>query len=865
VAPPPSTPATGWPPLAWLGPLREPSGYADEGRAFLLAADRAGWAVAARSLDAYREDAGPPPWQRAAVERALARPLPASAVAVHHLVGGGGAPQRPDGPCVARTMFETDGLPAAWRASLLAFDEVWVPTEFNRESFERGGLPAESLHVLPQTLDFDLFAPGAAPLDLFTGREHERRGAVFLSSFDFTDRKGWDVLLEAWARAFAPGDDACLVLKCLALHVPEAELRARIDARLRGRRTAPVVLFTRLLRTEELPRLYAAADAFVLASRGEGWGRPSMEALAMGLPTIGTRCSGHLAFMHDGNSFLVDGRYVPVPDGAQGHTDLYRGHRWFEPDPDSLAAALQEVARDPDGARARAATARAELRDRFGPGPVAARLAELAEGALARWEERRTRPLACVWRGDFGSGQSLGIVNGRLTAALERGGHRVERRAPEAEAAPAGVPGVAQQWPPRFEPPSEGPFVLYQPWEFGCVPAAWVEPIRRSVDEVWVPSTAAREAFLAAGIGPELVHVVPNGVDLDRFRPDGPAHPLPPAATTFLYVGGTIWRKGVDLLLAAYADAFTEADDVLLVVKSFGSGTSYRQGSADAEVEAFAQRPGAPRLLLLRDDLPREALPALYRAADVAVQPYRGEGFCLPALEALACGRPVIATAGGPTDEFVTDACGWRIPSRRLALRDALPPELRAAGEGFVLEPHHGALVAALREAADPSVRAARARRARAQAERFSWERAARAAAERLEALRGRTPVRRLRAQVPGRKACLLATLPEWERPETWRPALLAYVRAFGPEDGTTLALPAPDPARAGALVEGALREAGLDAEALPDIVLLDGPDATAALELAADAVVCCNGARPSRAARMLAPDPESLRTFQEV
>src|SRR5581483_3106462 len=102
----------------------------------------------------------------------------------------------------------------------------------------------------------------------------------------------------------------------------------------------------------------------------------------------------------------------------------------------------------------------------------------------------------------------------------------------------------------------------------------------------------------------ELVHVVPNGVDLDRFRPDGPAHPLPPAATTFLYVGGTIWRKGVDLLLAAYADAFTEADDVLLVVKSFGSGTSYRQGSADAEVEAFAQRPGAPRLLLLRDDLP---------------------------------------------------------------------------------------------------------------------------------------------------------------------------------------------------------------------------------------------------------------------
>ena len=90
-----------------------------------------------------------------------------------------------------------------------------------------------------------------------------------------------------------------------------------------------------------MPRLYAGADAFVLASRGEGWGRPWMEAMAMGLPTIGSRWSGTTMFMDDANSWLVDGEVVDVAESAQSHTPFYRGHRWFHPDREALAAALR--------------------------------------------------------------------------------------------------------------------------------------------------------------------------------------------------------------------------------------------------------------------------------------------------------------------------------------------------------------------------------------------------------------------------------------------------------------------------------------------------------------------------------------------
>jgi glycosyltransferase involved in cell wall biosynthesis len=860
--PAPSVPARDLP-LDWLGPLREPSGYADEARAFLLALDRAGYRISARAVESYPDDAGAPQHQRDAMERALRRAGPdGEVVALNHLPGGG-PPRQGAGPCVARTMFETDGLPLAWKRSLIAFDEVWVPTEFNAATFAAGGLPSSRLHVLPETLDFELFAPGAEPLDLWGERPRGRPGFVFLSSFDFTDRKGWDVLLDAWAEAFGPDDDVCLVLKCLTLHVAEPEMQARVEGRLEGRACAPVLLYPTLLAAADLPRLYAAADAYVMASRGEGWGRPYMEAMAMGLPTIGTRFSGNLAFMHDGNSWLVGGDLVPVPAAAQSHTTLYAGHRWLEPDRAELADALREVASDPVSARARAVGARLELLERFGPDVVAERIAELVEGALERWRARRGRPLASVWRGDFGSGHSLAVVNEAVTEGLEALGGRVERLVAGSPPSPADAVGVAQQWPPSFEPPSGGPFVLYQPWEFGAAPRAWVEAIRETVDEVWTPSAASRAAFVEAGVAPELVHVVPNGVDLSRFRPEGPARLLPRSAgTVFLFVGGTIHRKGVDLLLDAYGQAFEPGDDVLLVVKSFGGAGVYRGMVAEDAVSSFAARGDTPAVVLLRDDVPYDEMPALYRAADVLVQPYRAEGFCLPALEALACGLPVIVTAGGPTDEFVGEECGWRIPSRHASIPPgSLPPELDVGEHGFLLEPDVGALAACLREAADPGTRAAMAAAARPQAERCSWERAAEAVRERLAALAGKEPVRRVAlAEVPDRRGTLFAVLADWEEPSSWAPAVVAYAHAFGPGADTTLALAAREPESAAEHVETELAAAGIDAAALADVVLLDGLASLESLELAADAVVCTNGCRPPRARRIVPADPDALR-----
>lgn len=848
-------------PLVWVGALEDVSGYADEARAFLVALERTGRPVAAHGLRWTDDLVALPESQRRAVDAATGRPHPRPRVTVYHLVPGKRVVLDDAGPNVIRTMFESDRVPQAWLQRLAEVDEVWVPCMFNLETFARGGVDPDRLHVLPETIDFELFRPTtttAAPGRPFT----------FLTTFDFTDRKGWDLLLDAWAEAFEPDAPVRLLLKCNSIHgLPAATIRKRVEHRLGERPTAPVELDLRLLAASEMPALYAGADAFVLASRGEGWGRPFMEAMAMGLPTIGSRWSGNLDFMDDGNSWLVDGEVVPVPDTAQTHTQLYRGHRWFEPDRDALVAALREVAAGGPAVAARAAAARPGLVARFGPEQVATRFAELTEAALERWSARRARPLRCVWRGDWGSIHSLAVVNEATTRALDGAGVRVRRRATDAlEPVPDDDVGVAQQWPPDFEAPTEGPFVLYQPWEFGEIPAAWVEQIRHRVDEVWTPSEYSRSAFLAAGVAPELVHVVPNGVDLARFRPDGDRWELERrAGTVFLFVGGTTYRKGIDVLLDAYGRAFTADDDVLLVLKGVGAATFYRGQTADEPIARFRARTGAPALLTLDDELPYELVPALYRAADCVVQPYRGEGFCLPALEALACGRALIATAGGPTDDFASDACAWRLPSRRAPLPPgALPAALAPAGGGFLLEPDADALVAALRAATDPAARAAKAARAREHAERFGWPAAAQRAAERLEALLAAAPIRNVApARVADARALVLAADVDWDEPETWGPALTAYASAFGPDDDTTLVLPTHDEAHALAQVGAHLARLDVAADTLADVVLADASAlAPAALELAADAFVHSTGPRPLRARRVVPPDVPALRSL---
>ncbi|MFT2099737.1 glycosyltransferase family 4 protein [Marinomonas sp. 2405UD66-6] len=125
-----------------------------------------------------------------------------------------------------------------------------------------------------------------------------------------------------------------------------------------------------------------------------------------------------------------------------------------------------------------------------------------------------------------------------------------------------------------------------------------------------------------------------------------------------LHISSCFPRKGVDVLLTAYANHFNGEDQICLIIKTF---TNPHHDIAQ-QLQAWREAAdNAPDIILINEDLPTGAIRALYQTADVLVTPSRGEGFGLPMAEAMLHDLPVITTGYGGQSDFCTDQTAWLI------------------------------------------------------------------------------------------------------------------------------------------------------------------------------------------------------------
>jgi glycosyltransferase involved in cell wall biosynthesis len=770
--------------VLWHGPLFGPGGYDDEGRQFVLGLDAAGVRVRIVPFHSGDARAALPGWELARLRELSATshgPSPGPCVSIFHTSPG--SLWRPRGAAyyVARTMFETDGLPAKWVAACNRMDEVWVPSAFNLESFSRAGVARHKLHRVPEGIDVERFSGSISPLPI-----PGRRRFNFLSVFDWHLRKGWDVLLRSFIEEFTPSEDVALIIKvCSPLEHIRQEARVFLRRHDLARELpSHVVLYHANLDAGELPRLYKAADAFVLPTRGEGWGRPFMEAMLMERPVIATRYGGQLEFLNDENAYLLDCRLAKVSRAAATETPVFGGGWWAEPSRVHLRRLLREVFEDREVARRRGREGRQSIMANFSRERVAhhvalqlQRIAENLAGRDHRGGGVRTRHaensdprdgLTVVWEGAQFVYHSLALVNRELSMQLLDAGHALTLRgdglsggfALEADQrwqrlvdrlwAPLHRPAdfhVGHQWPPNLVSPAEGQWVVFQPWEFGSLPKVWFRTFSTEIDEVWVPSQHVRQGYTDSGIPPDRVFVVPCGVNPQRFHPKAERRTLARVgAFRFLFVGGTIWRKGIDVLLEAYLKAFRKSDDVGLVIKDMGGKSFYKGQTFKNEILALRRRRDAPPILYLDSDLREDDMPGLYRACDTLVHPYRGEGFGLPILEAMACGVPAIVTNGGACLDFCSEENSVLVHARKKNLPNGLLGDYETVKSPWVYEVDVGDLIEKMRHAYEhPAEMKALGMKASEDVHaQWTWRHSGTKVLQRFEALR-RRPVRRRR------------------------------------------------------------------------------------------------------------------------
>jgi len=406
------------------------------------------------------------------------------------------------------------------------------------------------------------------------------------------------------------------------------------------------VLFWGKVSEEDLVARYSSAGVYVSMSEHEGFGVPLLEAMAAGLPVLAYSAAA-----------------VPETLGGAG-IELYTKDPWF------VAGVAHTILADD--------TLRHRVRDRQDT-----RLTKLAafdmDATLTRAIERAggaDQPLQVQIQGPFETSYSLAVLNRHLALALDEiDGVEVSlyategpgdyvpdtadlRRHPAAArlhersvSTPYPDVVIRQLYPPRLADSPGGIRCLYFGWEESRVPDEYVRSFNEHLEGIGVMSTYVAVLLRASGV---TIPISVMGVGVEAPVSGGP---LPREARqrkgfVFLHVSSAFPRKGIDLLLQAYFASFTATDDVTLILKTFPNP---HNDVATLLAEARRGHESPPDVIWIDQDLPREAIDALYGVADCYVHPARGEGFGLPVAEAMLAEVPVITVAHSGLLEFSSD------------------------------------------------------------------------------------------------------------------------------------------------------------------------------------------------------------------
>lgn len=357
--------------LRYTSACRDTSGYAAAARDYISALLNTGQVDMTLKIASFEQTKVVHEQFEQDIEGMVERPLAFDIQIAHLTPENFPACRAPGAYNIAYTAWETERLPYSWPELLNSMDEVWVPSQWNKEVFRNSGVEVPITvipHIVPMDkmqVDNDLTFPPALT------KEHY----VFYSIFQWIERKNPRGLLTAYFTEFKETDKVYLLLKTYRLNCSASEkqaVRSDIEAIKRSLGLPyypPIVFFGDLLTRPQINRIHQRCDCYVSLQRGEGFGIPLAEAMSFEKPVITPAYGGCLEFMDKENSLLVPAQRTPVNGMIFGN---YHGHMvWGEPDIMAAREKMRFCYENRDQAKVYGKRAAADIAEKFNAKTIA--------------------------------------------------------------------------------------------------------------------------------------------------------------------------------------------------------------------------------------------------------------------------------------------------------------------------------------------------------------------------------------------------------------------------------------------------------------------------------------------------------------
>ena len=238
-------------------------------------------------------------------------------------------------------VFESTRVPPTIMSTMLAADQVWVPSEWGRKILIDNGADPDRCRVVPEGVNSAKYHPYAPRV--------ESPIMSYLIAGKYELRKSIIETIYAWIQEFGHDPGVELVVKSDHF-ANQTEKYNEISSWLETTGINNVRVLWGPVPESDLVDLYQQSHVFVLPSKGEGWGLPLIEAAAAGLPIITTMHSGQTEFLQPIQSSVIPVEFDMAPITCQEYQFFYPTEdgnwgEWAQPRVDSIRQALR-IARD---------------------------------------------------------------------------------------------------------------------------------------------------------------------------------------------------------------------------------------------------------------------------------------------------------------------------------------------------------------------------------------------------------------------------------------------------------------------------------------------------------------------------------------